>query len=170
MHDRVELAVKFLACTVRQSKPHFAGSLWDLWHEYDVGNTKAAQLVKQMDQLEAMHQALIYEERSGLDLGEFMKLKDQVSLPELQPWLKTLLTDYETLRSRKSTDFTIIFVSGMFRSNSIKIQKADASQEDPVSVKEHNALSSRRSSISTISLWVISYETKQNRKTRRTKT
>ena len=83
-----------------------------LWYEYEAGETRAAVLARQMDKLECMDQAVIYEERSGLDLGEFMVLKEEITLPELKPWLEIRLRDYEGLKLRKKANIVVVFVSG----------------------------------------------------------
>jgi putative hydrolase of HD superfamily len=43
----------------------------DLWSEYDAGITPEARLVKDADKLEMVHQALAYERRGHINLGEF---------------------------------------------------------------------------------------------------
>ena len=69
--------------------------------------------MRQLDKLECIDQAVIYEERTGRDLSEFMALKAQVTLPELKPWLDSLLQKYENLKLRKTDDIVIVFVCGM---------------------------------------------------------
>ncbi|KAF2158746.1 hypothetical protein M409DRAFT_38112 [Zasmidium cellare ATCC 36951] len=59
-----------------------------------------------------MDQAILYQERSGTNLEEFLALEKHVTLPELQPWLKGRLNDYQELRSRIDADITFVFVSG----------------------------------------------------------
>jgi HD domain len=110
---REEMALKFLACTIRSFNPAFADLILDHWLEYEAGETRTSLLVRQMDKLVCMDQAVIYEERSGLDLGEFMALKEQITLPELKPWLEIVLQKHENLGLRKSADIVVIFVSGM---------------------------------------------------------
>jgi 5'-deoxynucleotidase YfbR-like HD superfamily hydrolase len=107
------MALKFLACTVRPSNSRFADLILELWYEYEAGESRVSQLVRQIDKLECIDQAIIYEERSGLDLGEFMALKIHITLPELMPWLQIRLEDYERLKSRKKEEILVVFVSGM---------------------------------------------------------
>jgi hypothetical protein len=64
-----------------------------------------------MDKLECIDQAVLCEERSGLDLGDFMTLKEQITLPELQPWLKIRLQNYEDLKLKKTADRTVVFMA-----------------------------------------------------------
>lgn len=107
------MAFKFLACTLRSSHPAFANSMTDLWYEYEEGKSDAAVLVRQIDKLECMHQAVIYEERDGIDMSEFMKLKEAVTLTELQPLLDACLQKHEEVAARKEVGLFVIFVSGM---------------------------------------------------------
>ena len=119
------MALKFLACTVHASNPQFADSILEHWYEYEAGETRAAVLVRQMDKLECMDQAIIYEERSGLDLGEFMALKEQITLPELKPWLEIRLRDYKGLKLRKKANIVVVFVSGIKCPGPVTSNEAD---------------------------------------------
>ena len=107
------MTLKFLACTVRSCDPHFTDSLLEHWYEYEAGETRAAILARQINNLECMDQAMIYEERLGLDLSEFISLKEQITLPELQPWLNVRLRDYELLKLRKKANLVVVFISGI---------------------------------------------------------
>ncbi|KAL8881212.1 MAG: hypothetical protein Q9198_001539, partial [Flavoplaca austrocitrina] len=111
-HLREEMALKFLACTIRPLNPSFADLILELWCEFEEGETRTSQLVRQIDKLECIDQAIIYEERSGVNLGNFMALEEQITLPELQRWKKIRLQDYENLKSRKKARITVVFVSG----------------------------------------------------------
>ena len=102
-----------MACTIRSSNPEFAGLILELWYEFEEGKTAAAQLVQQIDALECLHQAVVYAERTGNDLSEFMSQKEEVTLPELKPLLDACLERYEELKLRKESDILVIFVSGM---------------------------------------------------------
>ncbi len=79
------LALVYLTCLIRPVNPSFADEIEELWSKFEAGDSKAAQLVRSIDALECMHQAVVYEERSQLvkDLGEFMELETKVSAPEL---------------------------------------------------------------------------------------
>ena len=46
-------------------------------------------------------------------MSEFMALKEEITLPELQPWLERRLQDYGKLKLRQNSDVTVVFVSGM---------------------------------------------------------
>ena len=125
-HLREERALKVLACTVRAAaNPQFADSIVEHWYEYEAGESQAAALVRQMDKLECMDQAIIYEERSGLDLSDFMGLKEQVTLPELKPWLEIRLRDYEDLKLRKKANLLVVFVSGIKCPGPVIFNEAD---------------------------------------------
>ena len=78
-----------------------------------------------MDKLEYMGQAIIYEERSGLDLGEFMAFREQITLPELKPWLETRLRDYEGLKLQNKANILVVFVSGTKRPGPVISNEAD---------------------------------------------
>ncbi|KIW36725.1 hypothetical protein, variant 2 [Exophiala oligosperma] len=109
------LALAYLACLIRPVNPSFADEIEELWSEFEAGDSKAAQLVRSVDALECMHQAVVYEERSQLvkDLGEFMELETKVSAPELRDWVKCLQQERDTLWSSKVTqDLTFLFVLG----------------------------------------------------------
>ena len=112
-HLREEMALKFLACTIRPSNSHFADLILRLWYEYEAGETQTSLLVRQLDKLECMDQAIIFEERHNLDLSDFIDLKEQVTLPELQPLLEKRMQDYHDLVSRRKMDIVVVFVSGM---------------------------------------------------------
>jgi len=110
--DQEEMALKFLACTIRSSNSDFADSILDLWREYEEGKSEAAILVREIDKLECIHQADVYEQRSGADLSEFMELKEKVTLPGWQPLLNDCLYKHEETRMRKANNPIVIFVSG----------------------------------------------------------
>ncbi|MCJ1448909.1 MAG: HD domain-containing protein 2 [Stictis urceolatum] len=111
-HLREEMAIKFLACTIRSWDPRFADLLSKYWYEYEEGQTRAAMLVRQMDKLECLDQAVLYSERSGIALDEFMDLKEKITLPELQPWLEMRLKDHENLKLRQKMYIKVVFISG----------------------------------------------------------
>ncbi|KAF2633000.1 cytidylate kinase [Macroventuria anomochaeta] len=108
--EREEMALKFLACTIRSSNPSFADSILDLWYEYERGESPAAMLVREIDKLECIQQANVYEGRSGTDLGEFMALKEKVTLPVLQPLLNDCLHEHEEFTKRTKTRLVVIFL------------------------------------------------------------
>ena len=56
------MALKFLACTIRPLNPNFADLILELWYEFEAGETRTSQLVRQIDKLECIDQAIIYEE------------------------------------------------------------------------------------------------------------
>lgn len=83
-----------------------------MWNEYEQATSQVAQLVHQIDKLECIDQAILYEERSGKDMSEFMKLRDVITLPELQDWLQDRLMDYESLKLRNVSNAKFVFISG----------------------------------------------------------
>jgi 5'-deoxynucleotidase YfbR-like HD superfamily hydrolase len=109
------MAMKFLTCTAQPSSPEQANMLMDLWNEYEEGQSKPAQLVRQIDKLECLQQAVLYQQRYQLPLEEFLDLKDNITLPELQPLLNTCLAKYDEVRMRQRDALVVIFVSGKCR-------------------------------------------------------
>jgi 5'-deoxynucleotidase YfbR-like HD superfamily hydrolase len=107
------MALKFMACTIRASNPDFADLILELWYEFEEGKTPVAQLVQQIDALECLHQAVLYAERTGIDLDDFMTQKEEVTHPELMPLLDVCLARYEELKRRKQSEIVVIFVSGI---------------------------------------------------------
>ncbi len=155
------MALKFLACTIRSFNPSFANLILDHWYEYEAGESRTSVLVRQMDKLERMDQAVIYEERSGEDLSEFMAVRADIDLPELKPWLEILLQNYENLKSRKNANIVVVFVSGItyyVRNH----DEAELSQEGLVSARELSALELRENSVSTTYPSVICCEMKRS--------
>jgi 5'-deoxynucleotidase YfbR-like HD superfamily hydrolase len=114
-HLREEMAMKYLTCTAQPASSDQADMLMDLWNEYEEGQSKAAQLVKQIDKLECLQQAVLYQQRYHLPLEEFMNLKDNITLPELQPLLKSCLSKYDEVRTRQRDAIVVVFVSGECR-------------------------------------------------------
>jgi 5'-deoxynucleotidase YfbR-like HD superfamily hydrolase len=107
------MAFKFLKCTIHESHPDFAEMILELWKEYEEGISEVARLVQQIGKLECMLQAVSYEEQTGKDMSEFMKLGESVTLPQLQPLLEECLTDYQKVQLRKRNEIVVIFVSSM---------------------------------------------------------
>jgi 5'-deoxynucleotidase YfbR-like HD superfamily hydrolase len=114
MFEREEIALKFLACTIRSLNPDFADSVLDLWHDYEDGATNTAVLVQELDKLECIHQAVVYEQRSGVDLSKLIDLKEMVTLPALQPLSNECLQKYDEIKTRKEKHLVVIFVSSEF--------------------------------------------------------
>ena len=55
-----------------------------LWHEYDAGATEEAQFVRQVDRLEMVLQASVYERQGLADLSEFYaSTEEALSAPQL---------------------------------------------------------------------------------------
>jgi 5'-deoxynucleotidase YfbR-like HD superfamily hydrolase len=109
---REQMAMKFLACTAKSWSPDQANMLLDLWNEYEEGQSKPAQIVKQIDKLECLQQAVMYQQKYQIPLQEFMDLKEMVTLPELKPLLDVCLRKYEEVKMRQHDDLVVVFVSG----------------------------------------------------------
>lgn len=68
---------------------------YGLWREYEEGVTPEAQVVKDLDKYEMMVQALEYERRYGINLGEFFKAAEAVKHPRIREWTGQLLLERE---------------------------------------------------------------------------
>lgn len=74
--------------------------LYDLWLEYDQGETEDARLVKEIDKLEMIIQADEYERDQGKDLGEFFESVEGVFHTPLIKSLNKELRDQRDARRR----------------------------------------------------------------------
>ncbi len=82
------------AAELRAIEELFAGSaggdtLAAMWREYTEGQTPEARLVKALDRIELLAQALIYEQAGNRALAEFWQNADQ-SWPEEFPFVREL--------------------------------------------------------------------------------
>jgi 5'-deoxynucleotidase YfbR-like HD superfamily hydrolase len=103
-YTREEMALKYLKIIICRTNPAFADLMMELWYEYEKGKTRAAHLVREIDKLECIQQAVIYEERTGKDMSDIMKLKANVTQPELQQLLDTTLRKYGKLQQVKQAE------------------------------------------------------------------
>jgi putative hydrolase of HD superfamily len=53
--------------------PQLNGEIYSLWQEYEEYKTPEAIAVKQLDKIDMIAQALSYEEKYNIDLGDFFK-------------------------------------------------------------------------------------------------
>lgn len=117
-HLKERLALKYLSCLAKPVNPSFAAEIEELWWEFEMGDSEAARLVRSVDALECMDQAVVYEGRSQLDkdLGEFMTLEPKVNAVELRGWTECLKQDRKILWSTKeaATDAVFLFILGMW--------------------------------------------------------
>jgi putative hydrolase of HD superfamily len=82
-------------------------SFWiDLWEEYEQGESSEAQFVRQVDQLEMVLQASVYEHQGLAHLSEFFTSTSQV-LQSTQ--LKDIFQVIESLRDRSQLRKTICY-------------------------------------------------------------
>ncbi|KAJ7572082.1 HD domain-containing protein [Mycena floridula] len=77
-----------------------------LWKEYEEGQTKEAQLVKDLDRFEMACQALEYEKRhDDKDLqGFFDSSLPYIRHPEVKAWAQDLLQERETMRNTRNKE------------------------------------------------------------------
>lgn len=113
-HLRERLAFQYLSCLAKPVNLVFAEEITALWCEFEEGITDAARLVRSIDALECMTQAVEYEERSRrqADLKEFMGLESRVTVPALKEWVEHLKQDREDVWSRERADILVLFVLG----------------------------------------------------------
>lgn len=86
-----------------------------LWCEYEEGTSETALLVRGIDKLECMTQAVEYEERSlcRTNLEEFMELRRTVKVPlQLEGWFDSLEEERKDIWSRGKLEIPVLFVLG----------------------------------------------------------
>jgi hypothetical protein len=158
MRTKSEMAMKFLACIIREMNPVFAGEILELWKEYEKGETDTSKLVREISKLETLQQAIGYEERTGKSVADILQLTHEITLPELQSLKDACIHKYNELKERRTTDITIIFISGKICA--IVSTELIVAQVVLVSEREHNVLCSRKSLTSLIYQWEICCERK----------
>ncbi|KAI1130979.1 adenylate kinase [Nemania abortiva] len=111
---REDLAFTFFGCLLKPSNPTFASRLTELWREYEDNTTEIAHLVRQVDKLECIQQAVIYDKRyrGEFNLDEFRALRTKIE----EPWLSALadkaLKEWDANKARRQSSPNIIFVIG----------------------------------------------------------
>lgn len=113
-HLRERLGLKYLSCLAKPANSEFADEITNLWFEFEEGTSKAARLVRAMDVMECMDQAVIYEKRlhHAANLEEFMELESRVTAPELKDWMSNLKREREAVWSRAKSETPVLFVLG----------------------------------------------------------
>lgn len=67
--------------------PSSIGDEWlQLWLEYEAEESAEAQIVKQLDKIDMLAQALSYENKYGIDLNEFFESTKDIF--KTQPFIK----------------------------------------------------------------------------------
>uniref|UniRef100_A0A7S0ZH39 5'-deoxynucleotidase n=1 Tax=Timspurckia oligopyrenoides TaxID=708627 RepID=A0A7S0ZH39_9RHOD len=65
--------------------------LYELWTEYESGETDAARMVKDVDKFELVLQALEYERKHSVDLSEFFdSTEGKYNTPRVSEWSETV--------------------------------------------------------------------------------
>lgn len=96
-HRREEIAMRRIRDDILAG--HKLGhELYDLWLEYDLGETEDAMLIKEIDKLEMIIQADEYEDAQGKDLSEFFKSAEGAFQ---SPLIKDLNTELRSDRDRR---------------------------------------------------------------------
>lgn len=111
---REEMAFEYLAILARPVSPHFAEEMVELWQEYAKGDTEAAILVRSIDKLECLDQALVYEQRMNKPklLQDFVPLESKIQHPGAAKWCENYRQEREDFWSSNETGLTAIFVIG----------------------------------------------------------
>ncbi|KAJ0167421.1 Uridylate kinase, partial [Colletotrichum tanaceti] len=96
------------------SNPSWATKLPEIWLEYESGETRVARLVRQVDKLECLHQAYMYQKRQkgNFRLGEFKYLRERMTDPWLLDQANRILADWEALDASQTASTGLVFVIG----------------------------------------------------------
>lgn len=86
--------------------------LYDLWFEYEMGDSEEARFVKQIDKLEMVLQADEYEQAQGLDLDDFFRSTENVVTSEPLKSVDCLIRKQRENRLAKRHDGAAPSVSG----------------------------------------------------------
>eukprot|EP00274_Cyanoptyche_gloeocystis_P004037 CAMPEP_0196652494 /NCGR_PEP_ID=MMETSP1086-20130531/1819_1 /TAXON_ID=77921 /ORGANISM="Cyanoptyche gloeocystis , Strain SAG4.97" /LENGTH=194 /DNA_ID=CAMNT_0041983083 /DNA_START=50 /DNA_END=634 /DNA_ORIENTATION=- len=78
--------------------------LQSLWHEYEEGNSKEVQYVRDFDKFEMIVQAYEYEKAQGVDLQQFFdSTKDVFTTPTVRAWAEELRAKRAKLKQSVAT-------------------------------------------------------------------
>jgi putative hydrolases of HD superfamily len=72
-----------------------AKELYNIWHEFEQGETDEARFAQDLDKLELMMQAIEYERKykGTKDLSGFTRVHSRIVLPEMKEWANTLVEE-----------------------------------------------------------------------------
>jgi putative hydrolase of HD superfamily len=73
--------------------------LHELWLDTELERTPEGRLVKQLDTLEMILQADLYEEKTGVSLDEFYQAGNRIDIPELKEVLRAVRGRRDNRRS-----------------------------------------------------------------------
>jgi 5'-deoxynucleotidase YfbR-like HD superfamily hydrolase len=111
---RERLAMDFLASEATDVNSSFARDLKQIWLEFESGKTDASHVARDLDKLECVSQAVVYEKRSRLkkNLDDFLPLLTDIRTPILKQWAEHLRHERAALWSRESPQILVIFIIG----------------------------------------------------------
>ncbi|EER43774.1 HD protein [Histoplasma capsulatum H143] len=92
-------------------KPNLGQDIRDAWVEYDNGETKEAQWVREMDKFECLVQAHEYEQMTygRGDFEEFQGLSSKIKSPKAKEWLALLQQERQAHFSKRRQRTAVIF-------------------------------------------------------------
>ncbi|OJD26706.1 hypothetical protein ACJ73_01914 [Blastomyces percursus] len=95
-------------------KPNLGQDIRDAWVEYENGETKEAQWVREMDKFECLVQAHEYEQMTygRGDLEEFQGLSSKIKSPKAKEWLALLQQERQAHFSKLRQRIAVIFAIG----------------------------------------------------------
>ncbi|KAF4895138.1 Uridylate kinase [Colletotrichum fructicola] len=113
-HLEEKLGLQYLSCLLKTSNPSWAIKLPEIWLEYESGETRVARLVRQVDKLECLHQAYMYQKRQkgNSRLAEFKYLRERMTDPWLLDQANRILADWEALDASQTASTGLVFVIG----------------------------------------------------------
>lgn len=88
-----------------------------LWREYEENETKVAQFVNQVDKLECIQQAAIYDKRTHgkiSRLNEFRALRAKITEPWLSELADQTLAEWDAAKARRESTAPMIFLIGIW--------------------------------------------------------
>ncbi|CCF42545.1 cytidylate kinase, partial [Colletotrichum higginsianum] len=106
-HLEERLGLTYLSCLLKASNPYWASRILGIRHEYESGVTRVAQLVRQVDKLECLHQAFLYLKRYKRQrnfeatMKDFKDLRKKISDPWLSAQADFILADWALLEKKE---------------------------------------------------------------------
>ncbi|KAK6223020.1 cytidylate kinase [Colletotrichum tabaci] len=118
-HLEERLGLTYLSYLLKASNPYWASRILGIWHEYESGVTRVAQLVRQVDKLECLHQAFIFlkrykgQRKLEATMKDFKDLRKKISDPWLSAQADFVLADWALLEKKEQQRSPgIVFVIG----------------------------------------------------------
>ncbi|RDW62537.1 hypothetical protein BP5796_10839 [Coleophoma crateriformis] len=99
-HRRETTTIAFLSHQVLANVPGIGPQEFEeIWNEFEDGDTEEAKFAQDLDKLELLLQALEYERdfKGEKDLSGFFSVAERISLPEVQTWAGTILSERKSM-------------------------------------------------------------------------